>query len=537
MKKYFYLVLILILAIWLRLYNISVNPPSLYWDEASLGYNAYSILKTGRDEFGEFLPVSRFIAFGDYKPPGYIYASVIPVALFGLSAVSVRLPSVLAGAVMVLVTYFLTFKIFRNGKISLLAAFFLSLSPWSLHLSRAAFEANLAALFNLCAVYFFILSKDYKNRIFISFLFFVASFYTFNGNRIIAPLFIFALSVYYLRYILGNLKWYLISCLTALLLIYPSIGFLRSREGKLRFQEVSIFNNLAPVEKANQRISADGNTLLSRIIHNRRILFATDYLVHFSHNFSGRFLFTHGDVNPRLSVQGMGQLYVWEMPFLLVSILSLLVYKNKKLLFPAIWVLIATIPAAAARETPHALRTVSVLPVYQLFIAFGVYSAFNYLKVRLKPLFKQMVLLIAVLLFAVNNLYYLHIYHIHFPQNYSGEWQFGYRQMVEFVLDRQDYYDRIFVTSSLGRPYIYFAFYKPFEPEEFLNSKQATRDWFGFWQVNALGKIDFDLKNLAGYQRSALLVTSEDHLPPDFRLLKIVKNLKGEAVYLIGDRI
>ena len=44
--------LILLLAIFLRFFNLSNNPPSLYWEEAALGYDAYSILKTGKDFHG-----------------------------------------------------------------------------------------------------------------------------------------------------------------------------------------------------------------------------------------------------------------------------------------------------------------------------------------------------------------------------------------------------------------------------------------------------------------------------------------------------
>src|SRR4030067_1088650 len=81
---------IVLVAALLRFYKLGSNPPSLYWDEASLGYNAYSILKTGRDEHGEKLPIDRFIAFGDYKPPLYIYSAVGFIKAFGLNEFSVR---------------------------------------------------------------------------------------------------------------------------------------------------------------------------------------------------------------------------------------------------------------------------------------------------------------------------------------------------------------------------------------------------------------------------------------------------------------
>jgi len=56
------LFIIIVAGFLIRFININNYPP-LLWDEASLGYNAYSILKTGRDEYGKFLPLI-FKSFG-----------------------------------------------------------------------------------------------------------------------------------------------------------------------------------------------------------------------------------------------------------------------------------------------------------------------------------------------------------------------------------------------------------------------------------------------------------------------------------------
>ena len=137
MKHKIILLVIIVLAFILRIYRLDQVPPSLYWDEASLGYNAFSISQTLRDEHGVFLPVTNFAAFGDYKPVGYIYAIVPFIKLFGFSEIAVRMPSVIAGTLLVLVTYFLV----KEKKIALFAALFVAVSPWALQMSRAGFEA------------------------------------------------------------------------------------------------------------------------------------------------------------------------------------------------------------------------------------------------------------------------------------------------------------------------------------------------------------------------------------------------------------
>src|SRR3989339_2178944 len=112
------LVLIVLLGFFLRTWKLGENPPGLYWDEVSLGWNGYSVLRTGMDEHGRFLPIDTFFAFGDYKPPLYIYAVVPSIWLFGLNEFAVRLPSALAGTLLVVVTYFLSKEIFFISRAS-----------------------------------------------------------------------------------------------------------------------------------------------------------------------------------------------------------------------------------------------------------------------------------------------------------------------------------------------------------------------------------------------------------------------------------
>jgi 4-amino-4-deoxy-L-arabinose transferase-like glycosyltransferase len=105
-----FLALIILFFLIMRLYKISEIPPSVYWDEASIGYNAYSILQTGKDEWGEAFPI-HFRAFGEFKLPIYIYSIVPFVKLFGLNELSVRVPAVLFSLGTVILTYLLAKKI------------------------------------------------------------------------------------------------------------------------------------------------------------------------------------------------------------------------------------------------------------------------------------------------------------------------------------------------------------------------------------------------------------------------------------------
>src|SRR3990170_100969 len=178
------LLTIVALGLFLRLVWLSDFPPSLNWDEASLGYNAYSLLKTGHDEWGVAFP-AIFRAFGDYKLPGYVYLAVPAVKLFGLTVPGVRLPSALAGTMLIFVTYLLARAFFSDTRISLLASFLVAVEPWTWFLSRVALEANLAALLIALGL-LFILRRQTVWAVF----FLGLSVWTYNSARLFVPLFL-----------------------------------------------------------------------------------------------------------------------------------------------------------------------------------------------------------------------------------------------------------------------------------------------------------------------------------------------------------
>ena len=95
------LVLILILAAFLRFWQLGRVPPSPDWDEAALGYNAYSLMRTGADEYGQKLPLV-LRSFDDYKPAVYAYLAILPIKIFGLNVFAVRLHAALLGTLAVL---------------------------------------------------------------------------------------------------------------------------------------------------------------------------------------------------------------------------------------------------------------------------------------------------------------------------------------------------------------------------------------------------------------------------------------------------
>ncbi len=529
MRKYLLLGIIL-LAATLRLYKLASVPPSLYWDEASLGYNAYSILKTAHDEHGKFLPLTNFAAFGDYKPPGYIYATVPSIAIFGLTEFAVRFPSAFFGTLTVLLTYLLAKKLFEKEKIALLSAFFLAISPWHLQFSRGAFEANLGLFLSTLGIYLFIkFAKDNKYWIFLSLLSFLAAMYTFTGQRLFVPFILLILFIQFKNAVVKNLKVVIPALIVAVLLFWPLFKFATGTiEGRLRFNEVSIFNDLAPADESTHLRTKDNFAWWANIIHNRRVEYAHEFAVHYFDAFNPTFLFIKGDVNPRLSPQEVGELYLIDLPLILLGIYFLFAKKQNFRFLIIAWLLISPLGPATARETPHALRMIHILPTFQLIAAFGFFGLYERIK------YKKALIVSVFLLLAANFIYYLDMYYIHWPINYSGEWQYGYKQAVQAV-NSQKSAANVVVTKGLGRPYIYFLFYLRYDPRKFWTTGEVVRDKFFFLDVNGFDKYHFiDDVSSAKVSGETVYVSSSGNVPKGAQVIDTISNLDGSPTLAIS---
>ena len=99
------LIVILAFSLFLRTYNLSSVPLGFHNDEASLGYNGYSLLLTGRDENNHKSPL-YIDMFGDQRPSGYHYLTILPIKFLGLNEFATRLPGAFFGVLMIIPFFF-----------------------------------------------------------------------------------------------------------------------------------------------------------------------------------------------------------------------------------------------------------------------------------------------------------------------------------------------------------------------------------------------------------------------------------------------
>ncbi len=559
MKRHiFLLVSIFILASILRLYQLGKTPVSLEWDEVAIGYDAYSILHTGRDQFGTLLPLT-FRSLDDYKPPIYEYITVPSVALFGLNSFGVRFPSVFFGILTVIATYFLVFTIMSKvpnlakgaSYIAFLVAFLLSVSPWHLQFSRAAFEVNVSVFITVVAVYLFIAGLE-KPRLFtLSALFFGLDLFSYHSTRVVAPLLLVSLFLIFNR-LLPKGKHIVGFGLIFAVFFAGFVSILLTPDSEIRFQATNIFNAGAryldekDLEKIflNQRLldAKAGYTLSGKIFHNQRWIY-TDYdtLVkafhHYLSNFGFEFLFVKGDV-PLHHAPGFGLIYIWELPFIVLGILYILKNGlNRYSLILPLWFLFVPIPDAVTREAPHAVRSELFLPLWQIFAAVGLFIAFKFIRKESRWVV-ILFMIFATGTFMIDNSYYLHQYYVHTNYELSKYWLYGRKQAVQYTEKEKANYDKVLVSMHVDMPYIFWLFYSKYPPAKYLAGGGTVSGGFAD-QRNHFDKYEFKnfTYNKLPKNERLLLVGLPGDFPPDARILKTIKYLNGTKALVIAKNL
>ena len=553
-KRVFFILfsLIFLLATFLRLKNITSTPPSPYWEEVALGYDAYSILKTGRDHHANVWPIAAFESFGDWKPSLYFYVLVPFIKVFGLNLLAIRLPSVLAGLATVLGTGVLVFllskdliKKKKDQRILFLLGFLVTaLSPWAISFSRAAWESNFATALILWGVNFFLFfiekPKEKKFLAVLSVFFLILATYCYHAARIIAPLLGLALLFLYILQSKKKTNWRLIIFLgiLSLFLMLPLLKSLGSNVGQQRFMETSIFSDISIIEKSNQLRAESGNSLWSRLVYHRYLLFGKEILINFFDHFSWQYLFISGDTNPRHSIQSFGQLYLFEVLFLVLGIVFMVKNWSSKFGFLVFYLFLAIFPASLTKTTPHALRTLAALPIYMVIIILGIWQTLELLS---KEFLKKFFLSALILIYLFNIFIFWQALNNDYPKEYSSEWQHGYQEIIPLIKIRQNDYDQVFVTREQGRPAMYYWFYTQTDPSRVQSwEMKAKKDQGEFLEfenikfVNGAGEIGGEA--LVASSPKVFKELSEKQKP---RELAEIKNLAGEIIwklYVIGEK-
>ena len=488
----------------LRFINLNSFPSNLNWDEVSHGYNAYSILKTGKDEWGVSFPLI-FRAFGDYKLPVYIYSSIPFIAIFGLNLISIRLISILAGSFLPFIIFLIVKKIVPEQKyIAIIALLITIFSPSTIFLSRIALEANLFLFLFFISIYFLI-GKKYA----LSSFFYGICLLTYNSSRVILPFYLILLLVLIIKekYSLKkNILKFLFFFLTIFIFAFQTF----QSSGQARYKWVTLIDQGA-INQINELQSK-----YSRFLINKVIFFVfragKNYISHFNPNY----LFINGGSNYQFSLPNFYLISPILLPFLILGLYKLFTSIRQKNLsnFLIIFfcLLVSPIPSAITRDAPHVLRSITFIPSVIIIISLAFYN--------LKKKYLNISLLFIILVLLFSQIQFWPKYK-KYSIDYSSSWQYGYQQTVEYIKDHYSEYDQIIFTKKYGEAHEFVLFYWPWNPKYYQNDSSLNWDFHADWYwVNAFDKFkfinDWEIKDQTkSINQKTLLITSPSNYNKD----------------------
>ncbi|MEK7635792.1 MAG: glycosyltransferase family 39 protein [Patescibacteria group bacterium] len=425
------LVIIIIIASFLRLYNITQLPPGLYPDEAMNGNNALEAISTGN--FKVFYPENNG------REGLFINIQSLSIFIFGNEPWALRSVSAIFGILTVLGVYFITKELFsQNRKIALLAAFLIATSFWHINFSRIGFRAITAPFYLTWACYFLLksvrlLKENYSHWKIYAFavlagLFYGLGFHSYIAYRATPFLIItgFACRLFYFKELRKQIiKIFVVFSVFSILAFLPlGMHFLNHPEDFFgRTTQISIFNSI---------------TLFKDLEMN---ILKTAAMFNFS-----------GDWNWRHNYAGKPQLF-WPVGILFIIgiILGISILLKKKnihsneqssnqfkkfsFLMLFLWIIIAALPVIVSNEgLPHALRAIIMIP--PIFILAGVGGVWAYDKftkyeyftnIRIKKIF---IVACCLFLFAlVLEAYYSYFIQWGRNSNVQGAFSADYVQM------------------------------------------------------------------------------------------------------------
>ncbi len=478
------LALIFIFGFLIRFIGLGSFPKGFTPDEASQAYTAYSLLKTGKDEWGVSWPITSFKSFLDYKSPLQTYLMIPSVAAFGLNEFAARLPSALLGSMAIVVAYFLANQLFADSykvetllskfkvNVGHLASFVMAISPWHIQFSRMALEANLLSFLFPIGLYFFLIGLKSRQFFLWTAIFWGLSFYSYHAAKVFLPLFIVFLFGFYWHKL--DIKNIIFPGVIFLLIISPQVFATITGKASARGSDLLVFNiNGEQQKEIHQAISyalyRSPNYILEKTIHNNLFYGIDKFIENYISYLSPTYWFTEGGKETTYSIiPGRGLLYFWQLPFILYAIYLITRFGIKNSTIIWIWLFLASLPAAITKEgyRPNRASAYAMLP--EILTSYGVWW-FLTKKFNTKKIISSFVLLVV----TTSSIIYFEDYFSASSTKYPLAMSYGWREVVSLIKPIENSYD--FVRIERGnQAQSFISFYLPVNPKDF---QQQTKEW------------------------------------------------------------
>ncbi|QQS44089.1 hypothetical protein IPM65_00585 [Candidatus Roizmanbacteria bacterium] len=458
MKQYVYthklLVILALLFLFIRL--PALDQIYLLHDERDIILSGYSIAKTGNDLTGEYLPLA-FEGIHPKTPFISIYFSALWWQLMPERSVFfARLPFLISTTLLIFLVYQLILVITRKKDLALLTCVIYCFSPWIFHMTRLALEVNLAILFTLagCILY---LSK----RKWVSFLLFFCAFYSYQAYRVLIPLLLIYLELYFI--LQSDLKLYgkfvkqLAINIGVFIFFFISSIFIDSKITSGRLSEIIFFDtDTLTKEVYFKRMTSTAPSWLQRIFHNK-LTSSIDYIIDTAlKGISLDHLFKKGDASPTNGTTSGGQFFIFFLPIYLLGLIRLAITKNVSLLYAAGFVVIGIVPSLInSHSATFAFRSSFMALGFAYIIAFGTLFAWKNL-IQLPLLLRRSVMIVTLGIVILTVQYFAYNYFFRRSITVSEFYFEHERKLAEYLIANPDI--RYVYHTSPSEAYLSYVF-------------------------------------------------------------------------------
>jgi hypothetical protein len=543
LKKNFWLILILILAIFLRFFRLDYL--ELFGDEIDAGYQAYSLMQTGRDYKGHFLPLYAQ-SFSEWRAPMMMYFMTPFIKFFGLNEWGVRSCSAFFGIVSLLGIYFLLIKLGIKKNISLITLFLTVILPWHIQYSRSGFEIILMSSLIIWGIYFLI---DYFNehklyKLVLAAILLSLSFYTYNTANIYVPLFI--LVIFGCRRLVNKEK--IIKSAFKLLVIMfilslPILYQIFFGAGAARFKTVSLFNNDSLVSEINDYRKQQNFLFVSKVFYNKVVYSVRKIGSNYLNAFSSDFLFGMGDVTFRHSLHKVGNLFWVYFVFLIIGLVTFIKIRKKNFsdYFMLGFLIISPIPSSLTIDGAyHATRLFLMIFPLCYFAALGFLTIFEYKKI-------MGIILSVVLVFEFS--YFQYYYWTSYRLDSWRWWHYGYKEIMQLSSKYYKDYENVYFENSYEPAYPRFLFWNKIDPKTVLNvddnlKENAVAKYSGFCYQKFCFLNMGSLIDANKFKKNTLYILSQPiniggdwdwskNAPEGIKVLETVKEPNGNPLFYL----
>lgn len=449
------LLLIFLLALFLRVIFLGSVPSGFHNDEVDVGYVGKFLILHGRDPAGNILPLA-FNKYGDFRPTGLFYLAGISQLIFGTSEFAVRLPTALFGALTVFPLFFLARELFAETA-AYFAAFFLAILPWHIVLSRAGHEA-IVGYFLITWGLFFLLkflkktadaAKNDRKFLVSSFLFLIGSYLFYHGTRTIVPLILLPMLLIWRRRDFA--KFIAIFLMLTIIIVALPIG-------RGRLAQVIFYKNPGTVKKLSELPFADqGNLALARIFHNKPVVYTRELVGQYLQYFSPDFLFLRGGYPERYLVPETGLLPILAIVFLVLGLVWI-VKSAQAAKVLVLWLLVSPIGAVLTYDDiPSVTRSSFMIIPLVLMAGCGFWKIF-----RLK---NKIIILFFLMAIVLEMLFFGHQYYIHQKSHRGFLRDEGTREMVNYIISQSNNYELVVAPHGPNVPFYYLFYAADFSGE------------------------------------------------------------------------